>query len=63
MKVKPKPERFQETDKRFDIIITFEERVMDIVVEGKSTLLIQPPFLYLTFSVRFSAELKRPRLR
>eukprot|EP01125_Pyxidicula_operculata_P013205 TRINITY_DN4367_c0_g2_i1.p1 TRINITY_DN4367_c0_g2~~TRINITY_DN4367_c0_g2_i1.p1 ORF type:complete len:200 (-),score=23.58 TRINITY_DN4367_c0_g2_i1:366-965(-) len=31
MKVKRAPERFQDTPKLFDIIITFEERVFDIV--------------------------------
>jgi RNA polymerase II subunit A C-terminal domain phosphatase SSU72 len=34
--VKEAPERFQDTDKEFDIIITFEDRVFDIVAESMS---------------------------
>jgi len=33
-RIKPKPERFQECDEHFDIIITCEERVYDQVIEG-----------------------------
>jgi len=31
--IKKSPERFQDTNKEFDIIIAFEERVFDIIVE------------------------------
>jgi Ssu72-like protein len=33
-KIKAWPERFQDTDKQFDVIITCEERCYDIVCEG-----------------------------
>lgn len=40
-RVKEAPERWQETrnnpNLRFDVVITFEERVFDIVIEGIST--------------------------
>lgn len=32
-RIKPRPERFQETKEKFDILITCEERVYDQVVE------------------------------
>jgi RNA polymerase II subunit A C-terminal domain phosphatase SSU72 len=34
MGVKLAPERFQENQERFDVVVTFEERVMDQVIEG-----------------------------
>lgn len=34
MKVKRAPERWQESAKHFDIVITFDQRVYDMVVEG-----------------------------
>ena len=34
MRVKPKPERFQECKDQFDIIFTVEERIFDQVIEG-----------------------------
>jgi len=33
-RIKPKPERFQECNEHFDVIITCEERVYDQVIEG-----------------------------
>jgi len=39
-RIKPKPERFQECNEHFDVIITCEERVYDQVIEGKLTNLI-----------------------
>lgn len=33
-KIKDKPQRFQDNKDEFDIIITFEDRVFDIVCEG-----------------------------
>ncbi len=36
MRVKEAPERWQEESKHFDIIVTFEDRVFDTVVEGNS---------------------------
>jgi RNA polymerase II subunit A C-terminal domain phosphatase SSU72 len=36
MQVKLAPERWQEAKKHFDIVITFDQRVYDMVVEGKS---------------------------
>eukprot|EP01114_Cavostelium_apophysatum_P023849 TRINITY_DN9116_c0_g1_i1.p1 TRINITY_DN9116_c0_g1~~TRINITY_DN9116_c0_g1_i1.p1 ORF type:complete len:196 (-),score=24.34 TRINITY_DN9116_c0_g1_i1:15-602(-) len=36
MKVKPAPERFQDEKRHFDVIITFEDRVFDSVVEDLS---------------------------
>jgi len=34
-RIKPHPERFQETDEEFDLVITVEERVYDQVIECK----------------------------
>ena len=36
--IKAKPEKFQTAQKNFEIVVTFEERVMDIVVEGYATM-------------------------
>lgn len=38
-RIKPKPEKFQLSREKFDLIITAEERVYDQVVECKSELL------------------------
>lgn len=38
-RIKPKPERFQDTDKHFDVIFTTEERIYDAVVESEHSLL------------------------
>lgn len=48
MTVKPGPERFQLTQLRFEMIITFEEHVMDIVVEGLSPALLSSLLLSLS---------------
>jgi hypothetical protein len=40
MLIKRAPERWQETTKHFDIVITFDQRVYDMVVEGTFTLSI-----------------------
>jgi len=37
MRVKPAPERFQEDPAHFDLILTFDQRVFDIVVEDLQT--------------------------
>ena len=34
-RIKPMPERFQDTAKEFDVIFTAEERIYDAVVESK----------------------------
>jgi len=34
-RIKPRPERFQDTTKQFDVIFTAEERIYDAVVESK----------------------------
>jgi RNA polymerase II subunit A C-terminal domain phosphatase SSU72 len=36
-RIKEKPERFQDSRERFDIIFTVEERIFDQVMEGKQT--------------------------
>ncbi len=33
MRIKDKPEKFQESDKLYDVILTCEERVYDLVIE------------------------------
>jgi len=33
-RIKPRPERFQTTGDKFDILVTCEERVYDQVIEG-----------------------------
>lgn len=33
-RIKPRPERFQDADEKFDVIVTCEERVYDQVLEG-----------------------------
>ena len=35
MKVKLAPERWQEATKRFEIVLTFDRRIFDTVVEGE----------------------------
>ena len=35
-RIKPRPERFQDTEENFDIVITAEERVYDQVMESKN---------------------------
>ncbi|XP_074110457.1 ssu72 CTD phosphatase [Cotesia typhae] len=47
-RIKPRPERFQETKEKFDILITCEERVYDQVVEywsSKTSVNHQPAHL------------------
>lgn len=47
-KTKPKPERFQEANQMFDVIITCEERCFDIVVDdimSKSGVENRPVFV------------------
>lgn len=34
-RIKPHPERFQETEEEFDLVVTVEERVYDQVTECK----------------------------
>lgn len=34
-RIKPHPERFQETEEEFDLVVTVEERVYDQVTERK----------------------------
>jgi RNA polymerase II subunit A C-terminal domain phosphatase SSU72 len=36
-RIKAKPERFQDTDKHFDVVFTTEERIYDAVVESEHT--------------------------
>lgn len=36
LQIKNAPERFQDTDKQFDVIVTFEDRVFDLVTECKN---------------------------
>lgn len=35
-RIKSKPERFQKTKDKFDIIVTCEERVYDQVIDGEN---------------------------
>lgn len=57
MQIKRAPERWQETTKHFDIVITFDQRVYDMVVEGilllltlaRSLSLYDPSLSHLTF--------------
>jgi RNA polymerase II subunit A C-terminal domain phosphatase SSU72 len=49
LKIKSAPERFQDTDKQFDVIVTFEDRVFDIVTEtlsDKPSSSYQPVFVF-----------------
>jgi hypothetical protein len=39
-RIKPRPERFQTSNDKFDILVTCEERVYDQVIEGISNLFI-----------------------
>jgi hypothetical protein len=39
-RIKPRPERFQTSDDKFDILVTCEERVYDQVIEGISNLFV-----------------------
>lgn len=38
-KVKTKPERWQDEKSHFDLVITYESRVFDVVVQGNLALL------------------------
>ena len=40
-RIKEKPERFQDSRERFDVIFTVEERIFDQVMEGKETKICQ----------------------
>jgi hypothetical protein len=40
-RLKPKPERFQSSKEKFDIVITCEERVYDQVIEGGYTFSVK----------------------
>ena len=44
-RIKPHPERFQETEEEFDLVVTVEERVYDQVIECEYFL-----FLFLLFN-------------
>ena len=46
-KIKAAPQRFQETDQMYDVIITCEERCYDLVCEGFAELHINN-FLFLS---------------
>jgi RNA polymerase II subunit A C-terminal domain phosphatase SSU72 len=39
-RIKSAPERWQENEKPFDIVITCEERVYDVALDGRRSLLI-----------------------
>ena len=39
-RLKPRPERFQDSEEQFDIIVTAEERVFDQVLEGISHIFL-----------------------
>ena len=39
-RIKAHPERFQETEEEFDLVVTVEERVYDQVIECKYTCYI-----------------------
>ena len=39
-RIKAHPERFQETEEEFDLVVTVEERVYDQVIECKYTILL-----------------------
>ena len=49
MLIKRAPERWQETTKHFDIVITFDQRVYDMLVEGMEghfLLFLFPLFIF-----------------
>lgn len=37
-RIKPSPERFQESEHQFDVIFTVEERIYDAVLEGRAEI-------------------------
>jgi RNA polymerase II subunit A C-terminal domain phosphatase SSU72 len=39
-RIKPRPERFQTSNDKFDILVTCEERVYDQVMEGISNIVM-----------------------
>lgn len=45
-RIKPRPERFQATRDKFDILVTCEERVYDQVIEGTHKFFISWHILY-----------------
>ena len=47
-RIKPRPERFQNCQEHFDMIITCEERVYDQVIEG---IIHYLKFVIITFSI------------
>ena len=52
-RIKPKPERFQACDEKFDVVVSCEERVYDQVIEGNMLYLMielsDADVLYLFF--------------
>lgn len=41
-RIKEHPERFQETDEEFDLVVTVEERVYDQVIEREYFTILLP---------------------
>ena len=55
-RIKPTPERFQDTSEEFDVIFTVEERIYDAVLEGvcpynKAVIMIPVILSLLVYSV------------
>jgi RNA polymerase II subunit A C-terminal domain phosphatase SSU72 len=46
-RIKEKPERFQDSRERFDVIFTVEERIFDQVIEGKNSNKIKKNLIIL----------------
>jgi hypothetical protein len=56
MKLKAAPERWQDQRNVFDVVVTFEERVFDSIVEGLLLLLLPAALLTAVLACRLSAE-------
>eukprot|EP00955_Chlamydomonas_euryale_P078330 363132-Chlamydomonas_euryale.AAC.10 len=58
MEVKQAPERFQENFEAFDVVVTFEERVMDQVLDdlNRRPVMLMHPVLVINLDVKDSHE-------
>ena len=65
-RIKPKPERFQACDEKFDVVVSCEERVYDQVIEGNMLYLTvklsdAAIFFYFFFSIAVSSDKKKKK--
>ena len=42
MSIKPAPQRWQDNQEPFDVVVVFEERLMDNLLEGEPPFMLAP---------------------